>query len=97
VFIDVDNDASTGFGTAGVGADLLIENGWFYQHTGTGWSWTPVVGPSPLVSATDDNYLWRVPVSLYSELFGSPVGTHRVVFHGAGGSPEVYSPVTTVN
>ncbi|GIG00451.1 spherulation-specific family 4 protein [Catellatospora citrea] len=94
LFIDVDNDASTGFATAGIGADLLIENAWFYRHTGTGWSWAPVDGPSPLVSSDDDRYVWRVPADV---LGGVPVGPHRVVFHGSGSSPETYSAVITVS
>ncbi|MFC0527742.1 spherulation-specific family 4 protein [Phytohabitans kaempferiae] len=90
VFVDTDSDAATGFATAGVGADLLIENGWFYRHTGTGWSWTPVDGPSPLVSSVDGRYAWEIPVAL------APA-PHRVVFHGAGSSPEYYSPVVDVH
>ncbi|MEU8006403.1 spherulation-specific family 4 protein [Catellatospora sp. NPDC049111] len=94
LFIDVDNDASTGFATAGIGADLLIENAWFYRHTGTGWSWAPVDGPSPLISSDDDRYVWRVPADV---LGGLPVGPHRVVFHGSGSSPETYTAVLTVS
>ncbi|MFC7244117.1 spherulation-specific family 4 protein [Catellatospora aurea] len=93
LFIDVDNDASTGFATAGIGADLLIENAWFYRHTGTGWSWAPVDGPSPLISSDDDRYVWRVP----ADVLGIPVGPHRVVFHGSGSSPEIYTAVITVS
>ncbi|GIJ48224.1 hypothetical protein Val02_51100 [Virgisporangium aliadipatigenens] len=81
VFVDTDNDAATGFVTGDIGADLLIENGWFYRHTGTGWNWTPVDGPSPLVSTVDGHYVWRIPVAM------APA-PHRVVFHGAGGSPD---------
>ncbi|MFD0662534.1 spherulation-specific family 4 protein [Thermocatellispora tengchongensis] len=88
VFMDVDGDAATGFATAGIGADYLIENGWFYRHTGTGWSWAPVEGPSPLVSSAGDLFVWRVP--------RGEIGPHRVVFHGAGSSPEAYSPIITV-
>lgn len=89
VFVDVDSDEATGFATGGVGADLLIENGWFYRHTGAGWSWAPVDGPSPLVSFVDGRYVWRIPVSM------APA-PHRVVFHGAGGSPEHTTPVIAV-
>jgi chitodextrinase len=86
VYIDHDNDAATGFAVAGIGADYLIENSWFYQHTGTGWNWTPV-DVNPLVSSADDLFVWRVPLT----------GAHRVVFHGSGSSPEVYGPVITVS
>ncbi|WP_203744753.1 spherulation-specific family 4 protein [Catellatospora bangladeshensis] len=98
LFIDVDNDAATGFATAGIGADLLIENAWFYRHTGTGWSWAPVDGPSPLVSSDDDHYVWRVPASVLSDVLGgAPVGPHRAVFHGSGSSPETYTAVITIS
>jgi hypothetical protein len=90
VYVDTDGDAATGFAVAGVGADFLIENGWFYRHTGTGWSWEPVDAPSPLVSSADDLFVWRVPLSVLG------AGAHRVVFHGAGSSPDAYSPVVTV-
>ncbi|GGP01677.1 hypothetical protein LDL08_01140 [Nonomuraea glycinis] len=86
VYIDQDNDATTGFAVAGIGADYLIENSWFYRHTGTGWNWTPV-DLNPLVSSADDLFVWRVPLT----------GPHRVVFHGSGSSPETYGPVITVS
>ncbi|WP_432989299.1 spherulation-specific family 4 protein [Dactylosporangium sp. CA-233914] len=89
VFIDVDGDAGTGFATAGIGADLLIENGWFYRHTGTGWSWAPVDGPSPLVSSADGHYVWQIPATM------APT-PHRVVFHGSGSSPEYTTAVVNV-
>jgi chitodextrinase len=92
VFVDIDSDAATGFATAGVGADFLIENGWFYRHTGTGWNWTPVDAPNPLVSSADDLFVWRIPLSV----LGDGVAAHRVVFHGAGSSPEAYSPIINV-
>lgn len=92
VFIDVDNDAATGFGVGGVGADLLIENGWLYRHTGTGWNWLPVEGPSPLVSSDDGLFVWQVPNSV----LGEPVREHRAVFHGAGSSPDAFSAVIIV-
>ncbi|MEV4416962.1 spherulation-specific family 4 protein [Catellatospora sp. NPDC049609] len=98
LFIDVDGDAATGFATAGIGADLLIENSWFYRHTGTGWSWAPVDGPSPLVSSDDDHYVWRVPAAVLSDVLGgAPLGPHRAVFHGSGSSPEVYTAVITIS
>ncbi|MFI6484710.1 spherulation-specific family 4 protein [Nonomuraea sp. NPDC050663] len=88
VYVDVDADAATGFGVQGIGADYLIENGWYYRHTGTGWNWTPVEGPSPLVSSADDLYVWRVP--------RGDAGPHRVLFHGSGSSPEAYSAIVEV-
>jgi hypothetical protein len=89
LFIDVDSDAGTGFVTAGIGADLLIENGWFYRHIGTGWNWEPVDGPSPLTSSTDGRYVWQIPAAM------APA-PHRVVFHGAGSSPEYTTTIVNV-
>lgn len=86
VYVDADNDAATGFPVAGIGADHLIENSWYYRHTGTGWNWAPV-DVDPLVSSADDLFVWRVPLT----------GPHRIVFHGSGGSPEAYSPVVNVS
>jgi Domain of unknown function (DUF4832)/Domain of unknown function (DUF4874) len=42
VYVDTDRSPATGFATAGVGADYLLENGTLYRHLGGGWSWTPV-------------------------------------------------------
>jgi hypothetical protein len=40
VFIDTDQNASTGYATGGIGADYFLENGTLYQHTGASNSWT---------------------------------------------------------
>ncbi|MCZ4126136.1 DUF4832 domain-containing protein [Streptomyces sp. H39-S7] len=42
VYLDSDRNAATGFVQGGAGADYLLENGTLYQHTGTGWNWTPL-------------------------------------------------------
>ncbi len=91
VFIDADHNANTGYQVAGVGADYLIQNDTFYQHTGTGFSWTPVTGVNPLVSSTGGLYQWQVPTSS----LGTGVQTINVVFNGSGGSPEAYTAIIT--
>jgi chitodextrinase len=88
VYIDLDDDPATGFAVAGIGADYLIENAWFYRHAGDGWNWTPV-DANPLVSSADDLFVWRVPLA--------GAGPHKVVFHGSGSSPEAYSPAVTIS
>src|SRR5262249_6697907 len=42
VYLDADQRTATGFAVGGVGAEILIENGFRYRYTGTGtsWSWT---------------------------------------------------------
>lgn len=95
VFIDVDSDESTGFATAGVGADFLIENGWMYSHAGAGWSWAPV-DVDPLISFENDLYVWQVPVSVLEDGLGAPLDSHRAVFHGSGTSPEAFSDIVTI-
>jgi hypothetical protein len=40
VFLDTDQNASTGYATGGLGADYFVENGTLYQHTGSASSWT---------------------------------------------------------
>jgi len=40
VYIDSDHSAATGFATAGIGADYLIENGSLYAHGAAGWNWS---------------------------------------------------------
>jgi chitodextrinase len=91
VFIDADRNAATGYQVAGVGADYLIQNGTFYQHTGTGFSWTVVSGVSPLVSNTGGLYMWQVPTGS----LGSGVQAINVVFNGSGSSPDAYTSTIT--
>jgi hypothetical protein len=44
VYIDTDQNATTGFATNGIGANFLLENNTLYRYTGTGsnWSWASV-------------------------------------------------------
>ncbi|WP_437815298.1 spherulation-specific family 4 protein [Sorangium sp. So ce1078] len=94
VFIDSDNDTATGYGLFSgqpLGVDHMIENGALYRYVGPGWAWVQVSGVSPLVSTTDDVYVWEVPVSA---LAGAAT-TQVVVFQG--GSPDAYSATITVS
>src|SRR5262249_23526145 len=40
VYLDADQRTATGFAVGGVGAEILIENGFRYRYTGTGTSWS---------------------------------------------------------
>jgi Spherulation-specific family 4 len=68
VFIDTDENPSTGFPIGGIGADYLAENGSLYVHTAgtTGWDWqTP---PTPVTfSASNGIASWTVPRSAMGE------------------------------
>ncbi|WP_104985553.1 fibronectin type III domain-containing protein [Sorangium cellulosum] len=93
VFINSDNDTTTGYDLPPgqpAGIDYLIENGWLYRHTGPGWAWVLVSGVSPLVSTTEDVYVWEVPISAFT----GAATTQVVVFQG--GSPDAYSETLTV-
>lgn len=37
-YIDTDRNSATGFATAGIGANFMLENGSLYRHVGPGWS-----------------------------------------------------------
>jgi chitodextrinase len=91
VFIDTDSNAATGYQVAGIGADYLIEDGGFFQHTGTGFTWTQVSGVSPLVSSAGGLYQWQIPTSS----LGAGVSTILVVFNGSTGSPDAYTSIIT--
>ncbi|WP_437945100.1 spherulation-specific family 4 protein [Sorangium sp. So ce296] len=94
VFIDSDNDTTTGYHLPPgqpAGVDHMIENGALYRYVGPGWAWVQVSGVSPLVSTTDDVYVWEVPLSA---LVGAAT-TQVLVFQG--GSPDAYSATLTVS
>lgn len=91
VFMDTDNDPSTGFKLSdSIGADYLLEGGRIRQYTGTGstWSW------QSLASATS-RYQGAVAELKFSRsLIGNPESM-RVVYQGAnqaygGDSLDVY-------
>jgi chitodextrinase len=93
VFIDTDGSTATGYQVAGIGADFLIQNGTYYQHSGSGFSWATISGVSPLLSNTNGLYQWRVPTST----LGTGVTSIRVVFNGSGSSPDAYTSIVTAN
>lgn len=96
VFIDTDDNVSTGYQVgpfgAVIGADYLIQNGTFFKkdpaNTGFSWISVPLVN-GPLVSSAGGLYQWEVP----SAEFGSGVTSLRVIFNGSGSSPEQSLPI----
>jgi hypothetical protein len=95
VFINSDNDPATGFALPPgrpAGIDHMIENSRLYRYTGTGggWGWTPVDGVAPLVSTTDDRYVWQVPISAFNTVATAQV----LVFQAA--PPDAYSETLVV-
>ncbi|WP_331770709.1 fibronectin type III domain-containing protein (plasmid) [Embleya sp. NBC_00888] len=100
VFIDADNDGSTGYlvpnGFPGIGADFMLENGNLYKAVQSGPVWDGTwqfvsITPSPLISTTNGQYVWRLPTSLFA---GLNTGTQRVAFHGS--LPESWVPNLTI-
>jgi len=61
VFVDSDQNTSTGYATGGLGADYMIENGTLYQHTGgaTSWTWTNL-GAVAAYTNTGSKVSWTV-------------------------------------
>jgi chitodextrinase len=92
VYIDADGSATTGLQVGGIGADYMIENGSFFQHStgANAWDWTAVpLSVGPLVSSTGGRYVWEVP----SAQFGGATSLN-VVFSASGGSPdETLAPI----
>ena len=103
VYIDADNNASTGYffswETPTLGADYFIENSTLYYHTGgtTSFSWSPLATITPTVSGTASTgftYTWTIPASDFTN--GVPLATtERYLVEGTGYSPEVYAPIFT--
>jgi hypothetical protein len=92
VFIDADNNASTGMqGGTPAGIDYMIENSVLYRHAGGGWNWVAVDTVTPLVSAIDDDYVWQVPLSA----FGSAATSQAFAINGGGTAPDYTTPVAT--
>jgi hypothetical protein len=72
VFIDSDNDASTGFvdyGWLTSGADYMIENGNLYSYAGDGWSWTLV--DAITAYHNEDLTELEIPLSYLNSLSGT--------------------------
>jgi len=86
VYIDSDHAAATGFATAGIGADYLIENSTLYAHGGGGWNWTPVGSAGR--TTTSNSIAWTVSRATLGQ--AAYPNTDRLAFEAerAGGPLE---------
>jgi hypothetical protein len=92
VLIDTDQNATTGYVYAGIGADYLIENGTLYHHAGGGWNWTSVGSANK--SCLGTTCTWNILRSTVGETQPTGEGSN-IVFHAQGSSPEYLSPPYT--
>jgi hypothetical protein len=95
VFIDSDNNASTGyhtFSSPSIGADYVIEGSTLLQHIGATNEYTFNVVKSVPPSVSGNTVTWQI---LVSDL-GSPGSTQKVTFQGDGFAAPTYSSVITL-
>lgn len=93
VFIDSDNNTSTGYSAFGIGADYVIENGRLFRHVGSQVEYAMVFEDAVEPTQSGQTYTWVVSVSS----FASPATTQKVVFQADGAAPYTYTaPVTLV-
>jgi chitodextrinase len=97
VFIDSDNNSSTGYSTGSspvLGADFLIENNTLFSFAGsshTDYTWNPVATVTPTVSGS--TVTWTINTSA----LGAGAATSQpVVFQADGFEPGAYSSVITL-
>ena len=89
VYIDADHSALSGFPTAGLGADFLIENATLFRHGAAGWNWNSI-GSSGLVAAAD-----AVSFTVSRALLGQTAfpNVNSLAFEGeSAGSPFQTTP-----
>jgi hypothetical protein len=93
VYIDSDVNAGTGFATAGIGADYLVEDGFLYNYVGPGWNWHQLGAIS--YSNAANTASWTFARSSIGETNCS-AETARVVFQVefAGGTFDTSSAFT---
>jgi hypothetical protein len=91
VFIDADQNASTGYATGGIGADYFLENGNLYQHTGGTGSWTwNNLGAVTAYNNTGSTVNWTVS---RASLGGG--GAANLFYHLQNGGTSAQLPVYT--
>lgn len=93
--VDCDNDLTTGYRVAGIGADFLVENNQGYNYKGTGgtnWAWNSFSG-TVSISISGYRYMWRVPVAGINKTI---TASSKVVFSGTDGTQDTYSSVISV-
>lgn len=63
LFLDTDNNSSTGFPVGSIGADYLIQNSGVYQYYGTNGSWQWVQPSSAIIAVVGNNIEYSVALS----------------------------------
>jgi len=63
VYIDSDQNASTGYLIAGIGANYLIENGFIYRYAGSAGSWAWTLVTSLTLTESNGVATWTVPLA----------------------------------
>lgn len=93
VFIDADNNASTGYSAFGIGSEYMIEGANLFQHSGSPTAFSFSFVSSVTRTITGSTFQWQFPVSLLT----SPATTQKIVFQGDGGAPfTATSPLTLI-
>lgn len=89
VYIDSDEQASTGYAIGGIGANYMIENDTLYRYSGNGgWGWTAIGGANRTVLGAAMTWtVSRVAIG------AAATGQNRIVFNVTGGGPEVTTGV----
>ena len=92
VYVDSDEQATTGYPIGTIGADYLIENGFFYRYAGTGGSWAWTMVKTVQFSRYNGVATWRVA---RSDL-GSPSAIQAVGNYDSVSSSVVSYALVTV-
>lgn len=62
IFIDADDKPATGFNIGEIGAEYMLENDSFFEHTGgNGWSWKSASGELPFINK-NNTVTWKLPL-----------------------------------
>jgi hypothetical protein len=90
VYIDLDNNRSTGFASAdGIGAEYVVEEDTLFRWIKATRSWTRL-GAAGL-SVNGSKYSWTIPRATLGNTGASPQG-NTIVFVGTGRSPRYATP-----
>jgi hypothetical protein len=63
VYVDSDQNASTGYPIAGIGANYLVENGFLFRYAGSGGSWAWTLVTTLTLAESNGVATWTVPLA----------------------------------
>jgi hypothetical protein len=95
VYIDIDNNSTTGFSVQGIGADLLIENYHYYYYKGNNtkeFKWEPYDGETSF-SIEGRKYVWKLAIT---NLKFRVTRFSQIVFGGSKDKKIDYSVIKSV-